>query len=127
MIDLDKEIEQNWKNEIFGTQDSNNEPTEVMEEVVSSEPVVIEAPKVPDVTEAEAKRFNNYKASTDITIRDLRSDLATSKLKYANLQKEYSGILQRLNALEAASAKGIFSEEDLDILGEPAAKALDKG
>jgi len=124
MQDLDKEIE-DLENEIFGTPEEPTEDT-IIEE--PSEPIV-EAPKVSDDSNTEAKRFNNYKASTDITIRDLRSDLANSKLKYANLQKEYSNILQRLTALESSAnnSKKIFSEEEIDILGEPAANALDKG
>lgn len=122
--DLDQEIEA-LENEIFGT--PGEEPIEENQEQNSpnkvKEPVVAEGP-----TEAEVKRFNNYKASTDITIRDLRSDLVSSKNKYANLQKGYNDLHQRLAALEStSSSKKMFSEEEIDILGEPAANALDKG
>lgn len=132
-VDLDQEIEA-LERELFGTPGEDpieetldleppelNEPTEV---IVKEE--VKEEVKGPTVDEVQ-KRFNNYKASTDITIRDLRSDLAASKMKYATLQKSYSELSQRLVKLEATDSKKIFSEEEIDILGEPAANALDKG
>lgn len=125
--ELDAEIEALEK-ELFGT--PGEEPVERDPDLNSPEPVV-EPPvvtKTPDApTEAEVKRFNNYKASTDITIRDLRSDLAASKNKYANLQKGYNELSQRLAALETSNPKKFFSEEEIDILGEPAANALDRG
>lgn len=122
MQDLDKEIEE-LENEIFGT--PGEESTEGATETDTST-LVVEKPEVAVDQAAEfQKRFNNYKASTDVTIRDLRSDLATQKMKYANLQKEYGNLRQKLES--TSSKPKIFSEEEIDILGEPAANALDKG
>ena len=128
MQDLDQEIEA-LERELFGT--PGEEPTEEEfdldspEEVVEEVVTVVEVPKEKSQPEVDLqKRFNNYKASTDITIRDLRSDLAASKMKYATLQKSYSELNQKVSEL---NQKKIFSEEEVDILGEPAANALDKG
>lgn len=120
--ELDKEIEA-LENEIFGT--PGEESTEELGESEAST-IVVETPKTEEPTAAEIKRFNNYKASTDITLRDLRTELANSKMKYANLQREYSVLLQKLQEQEVTPKK-MFSEEEIDILGEPAANALDKG
>ena len=125
--ELDAEIEALEK-ELFGT--PGEESTEQDSDLNSPKPIVEPSvvTKTPDApTEAEVKRFNNYKASTDITIRDLRSDLVASKNKYANLQKGYNELNQRLAALETSNPKKFFSEEEIDILGEPAANALDRG
>lgn len=131
-VDLDQEIEALEK-ELFGTPGEESTEDDLNLESLETEvkeEVVVEAPKVEEKSQVEAelqKRFNNYKASTDITIRDLRADLATSKMKYATLQKSYSELSQKVSELETKSSKKIFSEEEVDILGEPAANALDKG
>ena len=126
--ELDREIEE-LEAQIFGT--PGQEPTEVSDddvtEVIASEPVVetIVQPVVEVEDNQWEKRFKNYKASTDLTIRDLRTELASTKTKYGNLQIEYSNLMNKINS-ETPTAS-IFSEEDIEILGEPAVNALNKG
>ena len=132
--DLDKDIEELEK-EIFGTQEvseeeeETKEPIEEEEEVQEYEdevvPVQEETPVQPEVD--WEKRFKNYKASTDLTIHDLRSELAKFKSKLSTLQVEHSNLVQSYQEKAASSGKSFFSEEDVDILGEPAVNAINKG
>lgn len=121
--DLEKEIEEMEK-EFFNTSD-NQEPAEKLEQEIKlepkPEPVIIE--QQPDPWE---KRFKNYKASTDLTIRDLRAELASFKHKYANLQDAYSELLKKNQELPT-NTSSIFSEEEIEVLGEPAVNAINKG
>ena len=127
--ELDREIEE-LEAQIFGTpgqeptEESNEEAEVILNEV---EPTVAEVitPTESDELKQAQKRFNNYKASTDLTIRDLRQELAQAKSKFGNLQIEYSKLIQKINA--EAPTTSIFSEEDVEILGEPAVNALNKG
>lgn len=100
----------------------------LLEETVVEEPV--EAKPEPVVVnnelEVATKRFNNYKASTDLTIRDLRDELAKTKSSYANLQQQFSDMVRKTNETQAKPHQ-IFSDDDIDILGEPAVNALNKG
>lgn len=119
--DLDKEIEE-LESQLFNSQEEGNEePIEPIEQPREPEPAK-EAP----VQDAWEKRFKNYKASTDLTIRDLRTELANTKTRYANLQKDYSDMVKKLQE-QKVTTQDIFSEEDVDILGEPAVNALNKG
>lgn len=124
--DLDKEIEELEK-QMFSSQESEEivEP-ESTEQNIATEPAVVEEPQA-IVQDQWEKRFKNYKASTDLTIRDLRADLATSKTKYANLQKEYADLVKKFQELSRGKVDDIFSEEEIEILGEPAVNALNKG
>lgn len=127
--ELDREIEE-LEAQIFGTpgQESTEESNEEAE--VTTEEVQSTVAEVITLTESEElklaqKRFNNYKASTDLTIRDLRQELANTKTRLGNLQIEYSKLLEKATANTPATS--IFSEEDVEILGEPAVNALNKG
>lgn len=132
--ELDKEIEEMEK--VYNNP-SEEEPVvenTLKEEEEKEVPEVVATPIVPDEIEqlrkelAESKkRFANYKGSTDVTIHDLRSELARVKSQYANLQVDYSGVVRKLNEATSTSGKSMFSEEDVDILGEPAVNALNKG
>lgn len=122
-VDLDRDIEELEK-EIFGTQEVESiEEEEVHEDEVVS--VQEETPIQPEVD--WEKRFKNYKASTDLTIHDLRSELAKFKSKLSTLQVEHSNLVQSYQEKAASSGKSFFSEEDVDILGEPAVNAINKG
>lgn len=123
--DLEKEIEA-LENEVFGT------PEEESTEEVKAESVIQETTTQPQEDyfqkwKESEKRFNNYKGSTDLTIRDLRSDLASAKGKYANLQLSLSDALKRITELESKSASSVFTDEDKDILGESAVDSISKG
>jgi hypothetical protein len=118
--DLDKEIEE-LERQMFSSQ---GEP-ESTEQPIQTESVNVEETQAPTQDQWE-KRFKNYKASTDLTIRDLRSDLANSKTKYANLQKEYADLVKKLQDVPTKN-EDIFTEEEIEILGEPAVNALNKG
>lgn len=119
--DLDKEIEELEK-QMFSSQEEQPEPTE---QPIQAESAVVEETQAPTQDQWE-KRFKNYKASTDLTIRDLRADLANSKTKYANLQKEYAELVKKLREVPTKN-EDIFTEEEIEILGEPAVNALNKG
>jgi len=131
--DLDKEIEE-LEQEMFGTQEveEENEEESTLEEESTEQEEEQEVVPVQEETIPQQqpevdweKRFKNYKASTDITIRDLRSDLAKFKSKLADLQVEYSALVQ--TSKETQGSKSIFTEDDIDILGEPAVNAINKG
>lgn len=124
--ELLREIEE-MEQEVYNTQEEE-EITEEVEVETIPEPVETkrqEEPKVDPPVDYE-KRWKNYKASTDLTIRDLRIDLANSKTRYANLLEEFSKVKKQVDLLSSTPNK-IFSEEDIDILGEPAVNALNKG
>jgi hypothetical protein len=120
--ELDKEIEA-LENQIFNTpgEESGEEIAEEVSKVEEKEVVVN------TVAVDYEKRFNNYKASTDVTIRDLRADLANQKIRYANLQKNLIDLTSQLREAKGSSSSNIFTEDEVDILGESAANALDKG
>lgn len=120
--DLEKEIEEMEK-EFFNTP-TNEEPIEEQPEVTTKplEAPIIQEPQV----DPWEKRFKNYKASTDLTIRDLRSELASFKHKYANLQDSYSEMLKKIQE-SPTNTSSIFSEEEIEVLGEPAVNAINKG
>jgi hypothetical protein len=120
--ELDKEIEE-LESHVFGTPGQES-TEEVKVETSAPEPVKETIAPVEESDQWE-KRFKNYKASTDLTIRDLRSELAAAKTKIGNLQVEYSALVSKVSSSETPSS--MFSEEDVEILGEPAVNALNKG
>lgn len=130
---IDSEIEELEK-QIFGTQEAEDveETTADLLESTQEEVEVVEAVSTPEVTTQKQehdyeKRFKNYKAKTDLVIRDLRSELATSKAKYANLQSEYSDLYQKFSATKSSNSFSIFSEDEVDLLGTDTANTINKG
>ncbi len=120
--DLEQQIEEMEK-EMFGTPEAE-EPTEQIALTPDPSPVVVE--EITTQPDPYEKRFKNYKASTDLTIRDLRSELASMKSTYANLQDLYNELQRKIQETPSA-ASSIFSEDDIDVLGEPAVNAINKG
>lgn len=135
---LDKEIDE-LEQYIFGTQNEEEveettdlqlESTKEDEEVQHTEPteeVIVQKKEKDNSQEDYEKRFKNYKAKTDLTIRDLRSELATSKSKYANLQTEYSKLYEKYSSLLKEEKISIFSDEESDILGSDTTSAINRG
>lgn len=124
--ELSKDID-NLEKELFNTQ---SEPVEnTTESVVQPTPTPNdEIEKLKEELAVAVKRFNNYKGSTDTTIHDLRTQLASTKQQHASLQQEYSKLVREKNELLEKSARdNIFSDEDKDILGETAIESISKG
>lgn len=130
---LNREIE-DLEKEVFGTRsdESTTVENEPVENTTTVQPQTLDSnSKIDELTKelaAATKRFNNYKGSTDVTLHDLRTQLASTKKKYADLQQEYSKVVrEKMDYEKVLSKNDIFSDEDKDILGEPAVDSITKG
>ena len=98
-------------------QDNPKEPT--------VDPVIVpEVSKLQEDLSIAQKRYNNYKGSTDITIRDLRNELHDLRSQVSNLQSENAQL--KISTEPSKDVSSYFSDEDREILGETAVEALDR-
>jgi hypothetical protein len=117
---------------------ATEEPDEddAQEELDHSEESV-EASEEPETTEKPQrvnwkKRFIGYKDSTDITIRDLRHDNASYRVQISDLKDEIESLRKQLYELEKKKEpvtdpfEGVFTQEDIDLLGPEAIEAMKK-
>lgn len=125
MNDLDAEIAEMEK-ELNTPTEESIESTEVgiapvQEPTVPTDTVIADLQRQLDTAN---KRYNNFKPSTDITIRDLRNELNSLRSQVTNLHTENSKL--KSAATPTKDMASYFSLEDREILGETAVEALDK-
>lgn len=107
-------------------------PEEIEEEESTDEEVIVptEQEVISDDQVDWKKRFTNYKASTDITIRDLRRDLAQATSDIVAYQDKIDELSKEVSLIKSNSEdeyKDLFSEEDADIVGQDAIDIFKKG
>jgi hypothetical protein len=74
------------------------------------------------------RRFRNLKTSYDGKLFDLRNQVATLLTTNQSLEERISGLLKQVSAATANKDiyEGVFTEEDVDVLGEDAINLIKK-
>jgi len=146
-LDRLKEEELEAQKLMFGEDNSEENPTETLvapeEEIVDLSEIETEPTKViaepidEDGGSPEQKkqrvswknRYSTYKASTDVTIRDLRSEGADLRYRVAEVDEELMSLKRQLSDLNS-NKKDIYAEtfstEDEEIIGTEAIDIIKK-
>lgn len=127
LTDLDTEIEEMERAISTPIKEPTQEPETKQskeEEPIAQSVITPDSNKLQQELETAQKRFNNYKGSTDVTIRNLRNELETLRSQVTNLHSENANLKQSKSPSKSVSS--YFSQEDREILGETTVEALDK-
>lgn len=124
MVDLDKEIEELEQALSTPQEEEPTEPVKTKEIKVEEPTPQVIAPDLQKDLDTSIKRYNNYKASTDITIRNQRQELAEMKETVANLLTQVANL--KTQKVEERKVASYFSDEDKEILGESTIDSIDK-